>query len=179
MLCNTGFFGILASCLLMAMSASAQEQSGLDIIAPQAFPNLIFKDDQGHTHTVQEEKSGLTDGLTIVHFWATWCVPCALELPQVDAIQGAYADKGVKIIAISLDGDNNMAKVKQFFAEHKITHLTPYLDIGTAAFRASKAPGLPTSYFLDTKGMKIAVAEGLMDWHNPASTKFIESHLTK
>jgi thiol-disulfide isomerase/thioredoxin len=43
------------------------------------------------------------DTTYIIHFWATWCVPCIKELPAFDKIAGTYAGQKVKIILVSLD----------------------------------------------------------------------------
>jgi thiol-disulfide isomerase/thioredoxin len=47
------------------------------------------------------EKGG--DTTYLINFWATWCAPCVRELPQFEAINEKYGDKGVKVILVSLD----------------------------------------------------------------------------
>jgi thiol-disulfide isomerase/thioredoxin len=157
----------------MAATAFAQELPDITPMRAAAFPDLAYTDDQGKTHSLRADKGTLT----VVHFWATWCVPCVEEFPKIDAAQQAYADRGLKIIAISLDGDSNMPKVKKFFADNHIAHMAPYLDHGTSAFTQAGVRGLPTSFFLDAEGMKIGVAEGPMDWDSKANKAFMEPHL--
>jgi len=179
---HTGFTSLLASCrialfltgcLLASSHALAQEQAPLEPSDPKVLPALTYLDEAGKTHAVMDEKGKLT----IVHFWATWCVPCVEELPQVDAVQAAYADRGLKVIALSEDGKNNMSKVKKFLAAHNITHLEPNIDVDTQAFRAVDGKGAPTSFFLDADGKSIGSIEGWTNWKASEISKFIETHL--
>jgi len=157
----------------MATAAFADDNVSLTIESPKAAAAAIFKDEKGDVHPLNPQQHKLS----AVHFWATWCAPCVAELPQVDAAQQAYGDKGLRVVAISLDGDNNMPKVKQFFADHKIEHLTPYLDFGNASFKGTAAKGLPATVFIDSEGKEIARANGPLDWKKVDTTGFIESHL--
>lgn len=44
-----------------------------------------------------------SDSVILVNFWATWCVPCVKELPEFEKIAKLYADRGVKVLLVSLD----------------------------------------------------------------------------
>ncbi len=177
---HTGFLGVLASCtvafaLTFSAPAKADDRYILDITSPQAFPDIKFKDFNGKTMSLSESKGKLT----IVHFWATWCAPCVDELPELNEIQKKYEVIGLKVISISLDGDNNKAKVETFLKANKIDSLKPYLDIDTDAFKASKAKGMPTSFFINNQGDRIAISEGKLDWLDPKTFGFLEFNLYK
>jgi thiol-disulfide isomerase/thioredoxin len=43
--------------------------------------------------------------LLLLDFWATWCPPCALEVPEIDAFYREHRDRGVEVLAISVDGE--------------------------------------------------------------------------
>lgn len=167
------FASLLASCLLMGMTLHpALADALLDFDMATALPmETAFTDPQGNTHTLEKEKGKLT----AVHFWASWCVPCVAELPEVDAAQAAYGEKGFKVIAISLD--TNMDKVTQFYAAHNITHLQPWLDISSKAFQAAAFSGLPGTLFLDAEGKPLARVIGPLNWQSEKTKGFIEAHL--
>lgn len=164
------FSALLASCLL-AVSAYAADTVGLTVESPKAAPAVVFKTADGNMHPLNPGK----DQLTAVHFWATWCVPCLAELPEVDAAAKAYDSKGFRVVAVSLD--NDIGKVAPFFAGHHITTLTPALDMGNASFMAAHLAGLPGTLFIDKNGKEIARADGPLDWKSKEVTGFIASHL--
>jgi thiol-disulfide isomerase/thioredoxin len=177
---HTGFLGILASCTI-AFSApipahAADERYILDITTPQAFPNVHFTDLAGKPLSLDESRGKLT----IVHFWATWCAPCVDELPELDEIQKKYEVVGLKVISISLDGIKNKDKVENFIKANKIGSLKPYFDDNaTDAFKASHAKGMPTSFFIDSSGNRIAISEGKLDWLDAKTAGFLEFNLYK
>jgi thiol-disulfide isomerase/thioredoxin len=51
--------------------------------------------------------------VTVVHFWATWCVPCRIEMPVLDAFYRKHHGQGLAMIAISIDDSASTAKLKQ------------------------------------------------------------------
>ena len=164
------FFLLLASCLLSLFPAFASDALKLDA-APKPAPAIMFKDTNGNTTPLNLQGHKLT----AVHFWATWCAPCIVELPEVDAAAKAYAGKGLEIVAISVDTD--MDKVRQFYASRQITTLKPYLDVSNASLQAAGLQGLPDTLFIDKNGKEIARAEGPLDWQGTKVKAFIEGHL--
>ena len=56
----------------------------------------------------------------VVNFWATWCVPCKAEMPDLAAIQNDYAARGVQVIGATADDVKDKAKVLKFVREMKI-----------------------------------------------------------
>ncbi len=56
----------------------------------------------------------------IVNFWATWCVPCKEEMPDLAAIQNEYAPLGVQVIGVTADTEKDKAKVLKFVRDVKV-----------------------------------------------------------
>ncbi len=56
----------------------------------------------------------------VVNFWATWCVPCKEEMPDLSAIQNDYAALGVQVIGATADAEKDKAKVLKFVREVKV-----------------------------------------------------------
>jgi thiol-disulfide isomerase/thioredoxin len=56
----------------------------------------------------------------VVNFWATWCVPCKEEMPDLAAIQNDYAALGVQVIGVTADAEKDKAKVLKFAREVKV-----------------------------------------------------------
>lgn len=49
--------------------------------------------------------------VVLINFWATWCVPCAAELPHLQRLYETYRDQGFVVLAISMDGPESVANV--------------------------------------------------------------------
>jgi thiol-disulfide isomerase/thioredoxin len=56
----------------------------------------------------------------VVNFWATWCVPCKEEMPDLSAIQNDYAPLGVQVIGATADAEKDKAKVLKFVRDVKV-----------------------------------------------------------
>ncbi len=158
---NTRVVALLAS-LACCLAAPALAASDPVPIMPVTKARLAVPDVETSGHA-----------LTAVHFWATWCVPCVSELPELDAAAATYKDIDFQVVAISLDID--MVKVKLFFDEKGIRTLAPLLDKNSAAFLTAKLRGLPGTLFFNKEGELIARADGPVDWKSAATITFIES----
>lgn len=84
----------------------------------------------------------------VVNFWATWCVPCIQEIPEIAQFQREHAR--VVVIGVATDADN-VAKVKQFAA--KVGHDYPLvLSNDKVAKQLGDPKALPTTRVYDPSG---------------------------
>ena len=113
--------------------------------------------------------------LTALHFWATWCVPCVDELPQIDDAQDIFGEK-LHIVPVALDG-KNAAKVQKFMKDHKIKHLPVLLDPTAKTPKLAGLKGLPGTLFIDRKGKIVARVDGPLDWQREDVVQFIKARL--
>jgi thiol-disulfide isomerase/thioredoxin len=96
----------------------------------------------------------------IVNFWATWCGPCQIETPQLEALSRKYKAQGLTILGIETDAA--AADVRKFAAEYKVTY--PLLigmdrtDVETAFDWTGM---LPTSVFIRADGAIVGRLQGL------------------
>ncbi|MFW2831133.1 TlpA family protein disulfide reductase [Sphingomonas sp. ID0503] len=108
----------------------------------------------------------------IVNLWATWCAPCVVEMPQLDAI-AAGAGGRFELIAVSQDMAGKK-EVDPFFAEHKFKALRPYLDKQNVLMEALKAETLPVTIMYDAKGKEIWRVVGKFDWAGAEAKALVE-----
>ncbi|MGZ5277415.1 MAG: TlpA family protein disulfide reductase [Caldimonas sp.] len=98
----------------------------------------------------------------IVNFWATWCAPCVIEMPLLDAFSRSRA-RDVNVLALAID---SAEPVRRFIAD-KALHLPVALagDVGLALARqlGNIAGGLPFSVLFDAAGRPVQRRLGAVD----------------
>ena len=88
--------------------------------------------------------------VVLVHFWATWCAPCQVEMPALEAFRVAHAQDGVSILAISMDDPENRAQVATLLGRHGFTGA---MAGDTQATGYGRIWRLPISFVIDRKGL--------------------------
>jgi peroxiredoxin len=81
-------------------------------------PNFSVVADNGQTVT----RSNFGGKLLVLNFWATWCPPCIQELPSLDAFAQQMKTKGVVVVGISVD--KNEQTYRQFLDRARVSFLT-------------------------------------------------------
>jgi peroxiredoxin len=57
--------------------------------------------------------------LVFLNFWATWCLPCVEEMPEMETLKNTFKDRKFQMLAVSVDTDWDV--VKKFYKEHNLT----------------------------------------------------------
>lgn len=99
----------------------------------------------------------------IVNFWATWCLPCMVEMPSLDRLAEKVAENNVLVLAISQD-EGGATQVKPFLDRLNLKNLPILFDIEKQSFRDFAIRGLPTTVLLSPKGEILARLEGSAEW---------------
>jgi cytochrome c biogenesis protein CcmG, thiol:disulfide interchange protein DsbE len=91
----------------------------------------------------------------IVNFWATWCGPCRMEMPEL--VNAANADQDLVVLAV--DVQEAFTPVEKFAAEFEMS-MPVVLDSNGKVRNLYRVPGLPTTYFVDRAGKIASVVVG-------------------
>jgi thiol-disulfide isomerase/thioredoxin len=140
-----------------SQSAPIQLPTGGDPLQVGDIPyEFALQDLQGNT----VQLSDFIGQPVLINFWATWCGPCRIEMPELQEAFETYADDGLVILA--LDQDETPEVVQDFFSELDLTFL-PVLDEGKlAAERYGTFGSLPSSYFVNPEGEITVIHRGPM-----------------
>jgi cytochrome c biogenesis protein CcmG/thiol:disulfide interchange protein DsbE len=97
--------------------------------------------------------------VVIVDFWATWCRPCALTMPRLDALQAKYGARGLRIVGLSSEDTDD---IKQFLVDHKVGY-TIARDIDARTAQDYLLQALPMLVIIDKAGIVREVRIGADD----------------
>ncbi len=103
--------------------------------------------------------SDLKGQVLLINVWATWCPPCRVEMPTIQAAYEQYHDQGFTVLAVNLQEDPGA--VAAFMRESKLT-FPALLDRDGQVSRTYQALSLPSSFFVDRRGVMRAVYRGPM-----------------
>jgi len=123
-------------------------------------PGISFEDIDGKLRSLDNLK-GKT---VLVHIWATWCAPCLEELPSLESLYREYKDKGLTIMAVSIDKKKDT--VKRFVEELGLT-FPVLLDPKGKVTRLYRTTGVPETFIVDKKGIIREKIIGARDWSHP------------
>ncbi|MHB8626423.1 MAG: TlpA family protein disulfide reductase [Aggregatilineales bacterium] len=109
-------------------------------------PDFSLKPFDGGTFTLSEQRGQVV----VINFWASWCVPCRDEAPELNAIWSEYRNRGVVMVGVDyLDNENDALA---FLKEFNVQYLNGP-DIGTKIADAYHIKGVPETYIVDKHGV--------------------------
>lgn len=98
--------------------------------------------------------SDLRGKIVMVNFWATWCAPCRVEMPDLDALSRYFAPQGLVVLSIT---DEDMIKIGSFLNGSKYNP-TILLDTEDKVHQLFHVTGIPNTYLFGRDGKLLAVA---------------------
>lgn len=95
----------------------------------------------------------------VVNFWASWCAPCRIEMPELQATFEAYQEDDLVILALNQEEPQEVA-ADFFFDEMGLTFTNPLLDAEASVAEEWGVRNLPTTFFINAEGVVTAVHRG-------------------
>ncbi len=128
----------------------------------QLAPDFEISDYDGSRHSLSDFRGQVV----YVNFWATWCLPCLLEMPDIAALQEEFGDD---LVIITVNRRESLDAAQTYFEN------LPLLDGGTGVsftvdgmdpddtlYDLYRAITMPTSFFVDADGVISIVGHGLI-----------------
>lgn len=130
---------------------------------PRPLPPLTFTDGDGKPVTL----ASFRGRDILLNLWATWCVPCRLEMPSLDRLQGARGNADFSVVAVNID-TARLDRPKAFLKEIGVKNLSFYADNSANIFETlkqdGKVLGLPTTILVAKDGCDIGTMAGPAKW---------------
>jgi peroxiredoxin len=107
----------------------------------------------------------------LVNVWATWCLPCRVEMPSLQRLHRRFAGTDFRIVAVSVDKDD-VTIVNDFVRELGLTFDVLHDREGTIE-RLYRTTGVPESFVLDRQGRIVKKVIGAAEWDSPVNEALI------
>ena len=139
-------------------AGGAQEESGEIPVIPA--PDFTLTDQYGETHTLSDYQ-----GQTVfLNFWATWCGPCKMEMPDIQALYEAWDENAGDLVVLGVAGPNigqegSAEDIAAFLEENGYTYPVVMDDTG-ALFYQYGISAYPTTFMIDTEGNVFGYVQG-------------------
>ena len=139
----------LLTCVLV-LSAAPLGAAGTAPAAPPAVgqraPPLIVQELDGHAFDLAK----LHGKVVLINFWATWCSPCRIEMPTLNAFYRRYHARGLELLGLSIDEAPDARRVRQVMRQFGY----PGALASAARIDGFGEPiAVPITYVIDTNGI--------------------------
>jgi len=103
--------------------------------------------------------------LVVLNFWATWCTPCTVEMPTLEALWQEYRARGLVVLGVSVDRGAPRALLEPYVTHHGLT-FPILLDPDLKTARAWRVTGLPATFIVKPGGEVVGMATGAREWNS-------------
>jgi peroxiredoxin len=149
--------GLAALALVTACSTTSAHSSAQPAHTDRKpAPAFTLQDANGASVKLADYKGKVV----LLNFWATWCGPCAMEIPWFTEFQQQYKSRGFEVLGVSMD-DDGWSVVKPYLSEHKINYRV-VLGNDSVGQLYGGVDSLPTSFLIDQQGRVAYVHVGLV-----------------
>ena len=131
-----------------ALACSGMEERFKPMAVGDAVPAYSTRTLAGDTARVGTEAP---QPLTLLNVWATWCVPCQKEFPDLERIHRDYGPRGLRVLAVSVDADGDDRKIRDFIGRYSATFSIGHDPEGTIR-DSYQSLGIPESYLISPDG---------------------------
>lgn len=117
--------------------------------------------------------AGHRDKLVVLNFWATWCQPCTVEMPSLEALWQRYRDLGLIVVGVCVDRGAPKALLEPYVRNLKLT-FPILLDPDSKTSDRWRVTALPATFLVRPGGEVAGVAMGARAWNSDEMRALVE-----
>ena len=157
-----GGSGIESVALLDTPSAFAQPDLAVAPEKGKLAPDFEISSFDGARHRLSDFRGKPV----YINFWATWCLPCQLELPDIQELQRRHGDE---LVIITVNRRESLDRAERYFSRIPrkdggtgVSFTVNGIDPDDTLYREYRALGMPVSVFINPQGVVTRVVNGLI-----------------
>ena len=133
-------------------------------------PDFTLQDLDGNLVSL----SDLRGKLVLVNFWATWCYPCRMEIPEFNDLYKQYKDRGLEILGVSMSDTQKALQnfTKSFKVDYPILYGTQQ-DLNKISMMYGGISAVPTTFIVNAQGELVKIFPGAIIKGQPIYYEFI------
>lgn len=155
---RTVILGVLVAAVVFALVSNLQKDNTIYKVGDKA-PDFMLQQINNNHDVETVQLSELEGKGVMLNFWATWCKPCKEEMPYMQELYPEYKDKGIEIVAVSLDGTELV--VDRFIDDYNLTFPIPH-DKTSEVRDLYKVGPLPSTFFINPDGEIQEIVSGAL-----------------
>ena len=109
--------------------------------------------------------------VVLLNIWATWCVPCEVEMPSIQRLHDELGPLGLKVMAVSVD-QGSSDDVREWIDERGLTFQVLHDQSGRIQ-QTYQTTGVPETFVIDRYGVIVKKVIGAAEWDHPVQQALI------
>lgn len=172
--------GVVAAVVIIAGAFFAIDK----LFHDEIFPIVVGSTAPGFTaqtldsHPRAKSLADYRGQVVLLNVWATWCLPCRVEMPSIEKLHQAYAPKGLKIVAVSVDDPGTDAQIRDFVKSFGLSFEVLH-DPPNRITDAYQLTGYPETFVIGRDGVIRKKVMQATDWNSADNRALIERLLAE
>ena len=114
--------------------------------------------------------------VVLLNIWATYCVPCRVEMPSIENLQQTRANRGLHIVAVSIDDPTKTQAIRNFVKHYGLTFQVLHDPDGRIA-KTYQTTGVPETFVIGRDGVIRKKIIGATLWNTDANRALVSTLL--
>ena len=138
---------VIAFCVLATSACTTESARFRPLRTGDPAPEYVASALSGDSVSIR----ALRGSVVVLNIWATWCVPCRREMPALDSLARAFANRGVRVVGVSVDEGASDERIAGFLEAHGIG-FEIWRDPDARVAAAFQTRGVPETFLIDREG---------------------------